>query len=232
MENKLKRIVVKVTFITECLGMRPQDPDIVKKYIASNAPNPVSMKEEIVLAEGGIDEVVENTMTVFPKTEDGRRFFFNYQWKGYFKETCSFIQRFKLGPESAKVKAFKKTIDGNIQIQSDDGIDSRLIFINIPVGEKIGSVQRSLRAQTAQGDRIALANSESIPKGSTCKFLVTCPKELEGAIIEWLDYGQKHGTGQWRNADYGLFTYEAWDYDTRKLISKSSDREIIDLSNF
>ena len=225
-----KRIAVKVTFITECLGMRPQDPEIVKTYIASKAPDAKSVEEEVAAA--GIDGVVENTMTVFPKTEDGRRFFFNHQWKGYFKEACSAIQRYKSGEATAKIKAFKKVIDCNVKIESDNPDDFRKIFINIPEGGEIGSVQRSLRAQTAQGDRIALANSESIPAGSTVKFLVSCPKDIEKAVYEWLDYGTTHGTGQWRNADYGLFTYEAYDYETGKLVSSNTAPAKIDLSKF
>lgn len=232
--EKIDKIVMKVVFTTDVLGMSPSDPEIVKTYIASKAPDALSKEEEIAAAEGGVDEVVDKMMTVFPRTEDGQIFLWNYQWKGFMKETCSFIQRFKLGPESAKIKAFKKTIDGNIQIESDyTGTDTfRKILVSIPKDKEIGNVQRSLRAQTAQGDRIALANSESIPAGSSCKFLVTCPSSITGAVLEWMDYGQKHGFGQWRNADYGLFTYEAYDYNTGKKISESTPKEKVDLSNF
>nr|DAT50795.1 MAG TPA: hypothetical protein [Caudoviricetes sp.] len=45
--------------------------------------------------------------------------------------------------------------------------------------------QRPLRAQTAQGERVSLANSEEIPAGSTCEFEITCMDDAhEKAVIE------------------------------------------------
>ena len=63
--------------------------------------------------------------------------------------------------------------------------------------------------QTAQGERVSLANSEQIPAGSTCEFEITCMDDAhEKAVMEWLDYGKLRGLGQWRNSGKGRFTYE------------------------
>ena len=76
----------------------------------------------------------------------------------------------------------------------------------------MGECQRPLRAQTAQGERISLANSETVPAGATCEFTVICMKpDLMKVVKEWLSYGVAHGTGQWRNSGKGRFTWEELD---------------------
>ena len=76
-------------------------------------------------------------------------------------------------------------------------------------GGVIGECQRPLRAQTAQGERVSLANSEEIPAGATCEFEVLCMDDThEKAVYEWLDYGELRGIGQWRNSGKGRFVYE------------------------
>ena len=73
----------------------------------------------------------------------------------------------------------------------------------------MGVCQRPLRGQTPQGERIALASSESIPAGATMEFTITCMLDnQEAAIREWLDYGKWRGIGQWRNSGKGRFTWE------------------------
>lgn len=72
-------------------------------------------------------------------------------------------------------------------------------------------LQRSLRAETAQGPRVTLAKSEQVPAGTTLEFTL---KILEGSELtedilkELFDYGQLKGLGQWRNASNGQFTAE------------------------
>ena len=70
--------------------------------------------------------------------------------------------------------------------------------------------QRSLRAMTAQGPRISLAKSEVVEAGAKLKFVMkvmdNSPLTLD-VIKEIFDYGEFKGLGQWRNADWGQFTY-------------------------
>lgn len=82
-------------------------------------------------------------------------------------------------------------------------------MIPITFDGAMGNCQRPLRGQTAQGERIALANSEQIPAGATCEFEVIALKpDLLDMVREWLDYGEWHGMGQWRNSGRGTFTWE------------------------
>jgi hypothetical protein len=71
-------------------------------------------------------------------------------------------------------------------------------------------LQRSLRAQTAQGPRITLAKSEVIEAGASLTFVLKVMQNC-GITEEVLDtlfsYGEWVGLGQWRNAGNGMFTY-------------------------
>lgn len=194
----MKELKVELTFTEMVLGTSSGNPDIHRDFIASNAPDAKTREEEVEAI--GVDGVEKKEMTVFPRLEDGTPFVYDYQVRGFFKAACGMMKNVS-GSESSKIKAYKKYIDG-------------LVFVNerkIPFdfqGE-IGSLQRPLRGQTAQGERISLANSESIPAGAKISFTIRSLKDdLLPAIIEWLDYGKYNGLGQWRNGGYGRFTWK------------------------
>lgn len=192
-----KEMKVKITLLEPMLGMTASDPKITETYIASKAPDAKKMEEEIEAI--GVEGVVEQGKTVFPRDEQGRPFLWDYQIKGFFKDTCGALRRAK-GSKSEKIKAFKKEIDGLLFPEP------RRIIINV-AGE-IGDCQRPLRASTPQGDRVALANSEEIPAGSTLEFTIVMLADYREVITEWLDYGRYRGLGQWRNSGKGRFTWE------------------------
>ena len=99
------------------------------------------------------------------------------------------------------MKAYKKIIDGLIFVGPRE--------IPIMFDGDVGLIQRPLRAQTAQGERVALAMSETVPAGATMEFEVkVLDRKLLPAVREWLDYGELRGLGQWRNAGHGAFTWE------------------------
>ena len=104
--------------------------------------------------------------------------------------------------KSSKLKAYKKIIDGLIFVEERR--------IPIEFNGELGNCQRPLRAQTAQGERVALAESEMAPAGSTLTFTITTLEDgLMPAIEEWLRYGRLRGLGQWRNSGMGRFQFEA-----------------------
>ena len=193
----MKTLQVKLTFIREILGTASSNPDIHREFIASKAPDAKTTEEEV--AALGVDEVADKAMTIFPKL-DGVPFLRDYQIKGFFKDACSMLNRVK-DTKSGKMKAFKKVIDGLVMIEPEN------LMINM-VGE-MGNCQRPLRAQTAQGERIALSNSDSISRQSSVTFdIVLLEDSLESVVREWLDYGKYRGLGQWRNSGKGRFTWE------------------------
>ena len=76
--------------------------------------------------------------------------------------------------------------------------------------------QRSLRATTMQGDRIALARSEKLPAGTQLAFqvelLIASAKGSKiriepGTIKLAMKYGSTRGFGQWRSGGYGTFDF-------------------------
>ena len=194
----MKEIKVKLTFTEEILGTASGNPEIHADFIASNAPDAPSREEEI--AAIGVDGEIEKQKTVFPRNDDGTPIFWDYQFKGFFKDACGMLRNVDKSA-SSKLKAYKKKIDGLVFVEPRK--------IPIIFDGEIGNCQRPLRAQTAQGERIALANSETIPSGATCEIKIICLQDdMEKQVMEWLDYGARRGMAQWRNSGKGTFTYE------------------------
>lgn len=194
----MKDINVKLTFIEPVLGSSPSNEDLYYDYVGSKAPDATTIEDEVESL--GVDGVVEKGMTIFPKNEEGKPFLYDYQVKGFFKDTCGGLRKVP-GTESSKIKAFKKEIDKLIF-----AIPRRIVFENVT---DTTTLQRPLRAQTAQGERISLAISEVIPAGATVTFTIRCLLDgHEKAVREWLDYGKLSGLGQWRNSGMGRFTWE------------------------
>lgn len=209
----MEKLHVKLTFVEPILGTAPNNEEIYRDFIGSKAPDAATIEDEV--AAVGADEVAEKGMTVFPRDQDGKPILWDYQVRGFFKDACSMLSRLTVKEvdqatgkakktvknESGKMTAFKKTIDGLIFVEP------RMIPLNFD-GE-IGICQRPLRAQTMQGERVALAMSEEIPAGATAEFTVLCldPGHIK-AVKEWLDYGSLRGIGQWRNSGKGRFRYE------------------------
>ena len=204
-------IKVRIKFIEEILGTAAADQEIHRTYIASKAPDAPSIEEEV--AAVGVDEVTENKMTVFPKNKDGKPIFWNYQIKGYLKNAQKTLNMYNEKGKFPYMPSYKSKIDNLIfvwNIDSTPEMPDRGIEIHFPEGvtESV-DCQRPLRAETAQGPRVALAHSETCPEGSWCEFIIESrdPK-LEKYIREWLDSGVYYGIGQWRNAGKGRFTWE------------------------
>ena len=194
----MKILKIKVKTMEEILGTASPNPEIHQEFIASKAPDAPSMEEEV--AAIGVAEVFDKSMTVFPRNSDGNPIAWDYQWKGFFKDSCQMLRKVP-GTECSKIKAFKKEIDGLVFVSPRQ--------IPIEFDGNLGICQRPLRAQTAQGERVALASSESIPAGASMTFEIHLMLDShEKAIKEMLDYGKLRGFGQWRNSGKGRFTYE------------------------
>ena len=194
----MEKIRVRITLLDELLGTASGNEEIHAEFIASKAPDAPKFEEEV--AALGVAAEIEKSMTVFPRNAEGQPIMWDYQIRGFFKEACGFLRKVK-GTKSSKVTAYKKAVDG-------------LVFVSprqIPIEFKgeIGNCQRPLRGQTAQGERIALANSETIPEGAVLEFEVKCLRDEDrDLVLEWLEYGEMHGLGQWRNSGKGRFVFE------------------------
>lgn len=196
---KTKRYRIKMTFTEPMLGAIALDPAAFSDNASgANAPNIDALEDEIEHLPA------ESTKgkTGFFRADDGSLFEYDYVFKGFFKGACGMLRRVP-GSLSSKVTSYKKFIDGLVFTYP------RQVRIYLPEGSpaELEVFTRALRAQTAQGERVALASSEVCPIGSWVEFEVETLVDCEALLSEWLDYGSKWGLRQWRNAGYGRFTY-------------------------
>jgi hypothetical protein len=188
---------VRLTFTEPLLGTAPLNEEVYTDFVASKAANGSTDDELETLT---VDQAIEKGTTGFHRL-DGAPILYDYVLKGFFKDACGMLRR-DGESRSAKLTAYKKIIDGLLFIEPRR--------IPIDLVSEVTILERPLRAQTAQGERVALARSEMVSAGSSIAFRVltvgaSVPKTL---LDEWFTYGQLRGLGQWRNASYGRFQYE------------------------
>jgi len=201
-----KLIDVKLRFTTPVLGGMPMNEDIYRDFIASKAPEDQDTEDEIDALT--VDDEITKGKTTFPRDEEGYPFLFDYHLKGFFKSACGFMRDLK-GTKSSTLKSYKKKIDGQIFVYPRE-----IMFENVT---EIRECQRPLRAQTPQGERVALAISDEIPEGAELSFQVECLQdEHEKLIREWLSYGTRNGLCQWRNSGKGRFEILKYDVSDEK----------------
>ena len=210
----MKTIKARITFVEPVLGSLPNNKSVYSDFIASKAPDAATIEDEI--KELGADGVTEKGTTVFPGTLEGKPFVYDYQLKGFLKEACKTL-RYDPSTKSSKLKNYLKKIDGCAFVYAlgkrpyiGGNCEWKKLYIeNVYSTGGIGLKERSLRAQTAQGERIGLARSEQIEDTTsfTCEIVVLLD-EMEPMVREWLDYGIYKGLLQWRNAGYGRFVWE------------------------
>lgn len=208
----MKTVKVKIQFTEQLLGTAPADPGIHETFVASKAPDAPSMEEELEsLGDDGVQEIVEKSKRIFPRDDDGRRFLWDYQIKGFFKDACGMLRRAS-GTISSKLNSHKKIIDGLVFVYP------RKIYLELPPNGEITEFQRPLRANTPKGEITALNHTESAPPGTVINFEIQYRKLIKGndknnpdllksCLLEWLDYGEERGLGQWRNSGVGRFKW-------------------------
>ncbi len=193
------KMTVELTHTEPVLGTSPGNPETYTTFIESKRPEASENTENEAECLPAVAEELHKQSTVFLRTEKGEPFFYDYVFKGFFKDTCGMMLRVASADEKKYLRAYRKIIDGLLYIKP------RQVVLN-PLGPMTWN-ERPLRAQTAQGERICLARSEQLPAGTTCTFdvLLFDPK-LQGYVEQWLDQGEWRGLGCWRNAGWGRFT--------------------------
>lgn len=223
----MKSVTVRLTFLESMLGTLPADEQIYRDYIATKNPNRTAAKvneevdalsEEVMTAQ----EEAGRPITAFARAIDkkGRRVpaVYGYVLKGMFKNACSALKDCE-DTLSNGFTAYKKKIDQRVFVYAADG-KSEISIINLSEDVyKDGLLpicERPLRAQTPQGERVAISASEEVPAGSTVDFnVVALNEETFALVFEWLDYGRFNGLGCWHNSGKGRFTYEILSGDER-----------------
>jgi hypothetical protein len=178
---------ITIELLERMLGTVPKSPDIYKAYIASKAADLGLAEEEIATVES----LEEKGWTGFHRDEQGP-FLYNYTVKGFLCESARTLKQW--GTLKQLQDKFK-----------------RYVFVNprrIRLPEPAGVLERPLRAQTAQGPRVALTRSDYVAEGTQLEFVL---EVLEGSGItenclkDVLSYGSRLGLGQWRTGSWGTF---------------------------
>lgn len=198
---------VRITFLEELLATCSANQEILTDYIGAKASEE-NLKEEIDVLSNfeKLEKLEEKGTTVFMRDDDGELFIWNYMVKGFLKHAGDVIR--KCSDEKSLPGKTKKW--GAIAGKIDDFIKICPRRIKLGCKKEDGIKERPLRGMTAQGQRISLARSEYINAGKSIDFEI---KIYPGAPItekmvkEMLSYGEFVGLGQWRNAEWGSFSY-------------------------
>lgn len=197
---------VRITFTEGLLGTGSADPELHEKFIASKSADADKIKQEMGTMPA--EELVEKAVTVFARNADGAPILWDYQVRGFIKETLGILLDFvespgKIGKAQLSKWTFKKVVDNAVFVTP------REIVLGIPADAEIKRCTRPLRADTMKGERVALATSEEAPRGTVIEFEVeTLDKKLDDLVRKCLDFGAKKGIGQWRNSGKGRFAWE------------------------
>jgi hypothetical protein len=193
------RMKLKCTFLTPVLGTLAQK-DVTKEFIAKKYEEGGGVLPPDELET--LDEAVQVGTTAFHKLND-LPIMYDYQFKGFLKEAGRIFNGLQ------GVKALRSKIDNLVFVEP------RQISLTMPFGGEITFNERPLRAETAQGPRIALARSEMLPEGTefecTLRVYTTDGKGgpvTEDILRELIAYGSDKGLLQWRNGGWGRFMFE------------------------
>ena len=203
---KLERKTVILRGISPILGSTPNNKEIYEDHVATKA-----RKAELDRAKADADlirEEGEKGITIFYRDDADSLIVKDYQVKGFLKEAGRVLA------SQMNLKAAQSKIDNFIFIEPT-------IIPFTRNGELIKAAddinQRPLRAQTAQGPRVALAYSEQVDAPWELHFdilLLENKKTAQSVALGWeqietmFEYGQLKGLLQWRNGGYGRFEYE------------------------
>lgn len=193
------KLKIKLTLTEEMLGTKAANADVFADYIASKHPKGTAAKDELDRAE----HREEAGTTIFHRDDDVPGIY-DYQIRGFLKSAAQAVNRFdkEYRDGMEKLPAAKSKIDQAIFVYP------RFIKLMIPDGGSIGVCERSLRAETAQGPRVSLCRSETVPAGTTMEFEVhIMSTELRRWVQIWFDHGKRNGLGQWRNSSKGRFDW-------------------------
>lgn len=198
---------IRMTFVEELLGSNCSDKDVYFEHIAKNSKDAEKIKEELEALPA--EDLMEKKVTVFSRNSDRIPILWDYQIKGFFKEALG-VQLDLMAEEGKPEVKFGKT---KVSKWTLGRVVDKFIFVaprQIPLLCGLGpNCVRPLRAMTAQGPRVALAESETVSAGTSVELeIILLIPALTELIVKCLDYGALSGLGQWRNNGKGRFKWE------------------------
>jgi hypothetical protein len=204
MSWEITKYKVAVKLNEPMLGTIPCQKSIWAEHIATKQAKALKKEgktdEEIKTEiESTVEGVQDNDDLESGKTtffHDATGYFVRDYWvKGFLKQAA------RVKKEFGVVKQLRDKVVKYVFVKP------RNIYVAKPDAE-LEVVERPLRAQTPQGERVAIARSLSVPAGTMLEFeLHVLNDALSTSCIETLlEYGQYEGFGQWRGSGHGSFT--------------------------
>lgn len=195
--------------ITELMGSQPASEKIRSEYIASKAPT-AEMADE----EQSMLKLEEKGLTIFLRDmtrKNAPLCMLDYQVRAFFKGAFDAMK------EQLGIQAIKNKVDKYIFVSPRK---ITLMRDGEPILDEDYIKERSLRAETPQGPRVALASSETVDTPWYVEFEITMipnKSTKSSEAISWeaienaMDYGALQGMGQWRSGGNGRFRWERVD---------------------
>jgi hypothetical protein len=197
MKTEIRRI--KIVLMTPQLGTVPKDPNA---FIFMNERAGVEPKADELECLPPVVAGEEKGVTGFMTDTDGL-FIFDYLIKGFFKNAANVLK------EQEQITGFRSKIQ-------------QFLFVyprKVRTGHMFPGeiLRRPITINDRNGQRVAIAASETIPEGTEMTFYLEFIENAvmnDATIASCLEYGRLCGLGQFRGGGYGRFItleYEALD---------------------
>jgi hypothetical protein len=203
---------VTIELIEDMLGTVAKNREVYSNFVAKKAlasaervgvlaggtpATQEAIQNALLEEEGSIEQVEERGWTGFMQDERGDKFLMDYMIKGNLNAAADVLG------ESGDVKSLK------FKFRRFVFVKPRRIYP--PQEFFMGSLERPLRADTAQGPRVSLARSDVLKAGARLQFEIHVVQGKLGKAItakllqECLKYGEYMGLGQWRSGGFGRY---------------------------
>lgn len=205
------------------LGTVPKNKEVYTSYIVQKGRELIERdaKKDIPLASGEeatpeavearlaeepetIKEVEERGWTGFHEDEEGP-FLYDYFVKAFFKESARTMKEWNPNGEDGDKKNTVKQLQDKVTRYLF--VEPRRIRLPKPAEwPNYPTLERPLRAQTAQGPRVTVTRSDLVPAGTKICFVIRVMKggQITKAMLQdILEYANWQGWGQWRSGGYG-----------------------------
>jgi len=205
----VKKYKVVLELKEPMLGTNPSNKSIWAQHIASKQTKALKkdgwddakIKAEIEATIEGVKENddLENGKTTFMADDKGY-FVRDYFIRGFLKEAA------RVKKEFGAMKQLQSKVSKYVFVRPTK------IYIAKPDADLL-LIERPLRAQTPQGERVAIARSLAVPAGTKLSFELHVLEDVvpKGCIETLLGYGEFQGLGQWRSSGHGSFNVLTFD---------------------
>lgn len=219
----MKKLKVKFTTTDPMLGMTPSTPELYTKFLEITAKKlgvraaaltPEKTEEELKALRLDRDETTQENrgFTVYPRDANGNPIFWDYQIRGFLKDSFRALLQTSDKDWSKASKCPLNNYNVAKRVDQILFVEPRQIVINVPEGTEITFCERPIRKPSARNSEVeesAIGKSEQIEAGATFEVtFVILNDDYVPFIKKACEYAKFRGFGQWRNSGKGRATCE------------------------